>query len=124
VVRRLLEFKGGKDPDDLDRKGERKWSGLYLACESGHARIARLFLDAGADPTLADTHGKTPLDIARDNCNWRCARLLEVSGSGGGAKLSLGDVLGGGCRAQGQGQAGDSIQLVHRPVESHRHVPN
>lgn len=80
VVRRLLAFKGGRDPDDLDRKGERRWSGLYLACESGHARIARLLLDAGADPTLADTQGMTPLDIARQMSNWRCARLLEVRG--------------------------------------------
>jgi ankyrin repeat protein len=77
-----------RDPDDLDRKGERKWSGLYLACESGHARIARLFLEAGADPTLADTHGMTPLDIARESSNWRCARLLEVRrGMGGLAAL-------------------------------------
>lgn len=81
VVVRLLAFKEGRDPDDLDRKGERKWSGLYLACESGHARIARLFLDVGADPTLADTHGMRPLDIAREMCNWRCARLLEVCGN-------------------------------------------
>jgi len=76
-----LPTPSNRDPDDLDRKGERKWSGLYLACESGHARIARLFLQAGADPTLADTHGMTPLDIARESSNWRCARLLEVGGS-------------------------------------------
>ncbi|KAM3569616.1 hypothetical protein VYU27_008296 [Nannochloropsis oceanica] len=76
-VRYLLDFKGGHDPDDLARKGERRWTGLYLSCEAGHSKIAKLFLRVGADPTIADSQGNTALDIARKMSNWRCARLLE-----------------------------------------------
>lgn len=75
VVKLLLTFE--KDSGSKQEPNS-WWSGLYLACESGHARIARLFLEAGADPTLADTQGMTPHGIAREMCNWRCARLLEV----------------------------------------------
>ena len=77
VVRYLLDSKHGQDPDDLDRKGERRWTGLYLSCEAGYVKIARMFLQVGADPTIADNHGFTPLEVARKMSNWRCARLLE-----------------------------------------------
>ena len=65
VVRFLLDCKRGQDPDDLDRKGEKRWTGLYLSCEAGHMKIAKMFLEVGANPLIADNQGHTPLDIVR-----------------------------------------------------------
>ena len=41
---------------------------LHFAAHSGPDRseIARLLLRHGADPTLRDAHGRTPLDSAAD----------------------------------------------------------
>ena len=55
---------------------------LHLACRHDHAWLVKLLLEAGANPTLPDTQGRTPLDVAK-----QCLKAfnpilhqLEVSG--------------------------------------------
>lgn len=38
---------------------------LILAAVGGHSELTSVLLDAGADPTVVNTHGQTTLDIAR-----------------------------------------------------------
>jgi uncharacterized protein len=38
---------------------------LWVACDYGRGEVARVLLEAGADPTVAKTDGTIPLDIAR-----------------------------------------------------------
>jgi len=39
-------------------------SALHSAAELGWDKVAKVLLDRGADPTLLDNEGKTPLDLA------------------------------------------------------------
>lgn len=48
--------------------------------EGGTVEIARMLLDAGADATIADNAGKTPLQIAAENGKQDIADLLRQSG--------------------------------------------
>ncbi|KAJ1926033.1 hypothetical protein EC988_010332, partial [Linderina pennispora] len=43
------------------------WTALHWACKRGHARIANVLLRAGADPTLKNTQGQTPLDLSKSD---------------------------------------------------------
>jgi ankyrin repeat protein len=38
---------------------------LHYAAAAGHTQVIALLLDHGADPTLKDNQGSTPLDLAR-----------------------------------------------------------
>ena len=52
-----------------------------MASRDGHADVARLLLEAGADPTISDKDGHTPLSHARQNKHPACVALLEVRGN-------------------------------------------
>ena len=52
---------------------------LQAAAGSGRIDIVKLLLEAGADPSIRTSEGKTAADIARDEGHQECAALLESS---------------------------------------------
>ena len=67
---------------DIDHVNDLGWTALLEAVilgDGGHAHqeIVRMLLDAGADPTIADNDGVTPLEHARDRSYRAMAELLE-----------------------------------------------
>jgi len=61
TVRRLLDL--GSEIDAVDDRG---WSALMIAAQRGHAEVAALLLERGADPTVADPGGRRAADLAGD----------------------------------------------------------
>lgn len=55
-MERLLE--SGHDPNVVDTVG---WSPLHFAAQDNDAELTRLLLRHGADHSIADCHGNTPL---------------------------------------------------------------
>jgi ankyrin repeat protein len=83
VVARLLA--AGADPDAFvaveTRSGEAfHTSALCAAAGDGRLEVARLLLDAGADPSLADSTGTTPLMNAAGDGHLEVLRLLLARG--------------------------------------------
>jgi hypothetical protein len=68
-----------------DRYGE---TALFKACRQGHGGVVRALLESGADPTIADNKGITPLTIAKRRSRdpvtvegrRECVAPLKVSG--------------------------------------------
>lgn len=56
-------FRHNVDVNAVDKKGD---SALHLACRFGFYDGVRLLLDAGADWTIKNNKGKTPLESATD----------------------------------------------------------
>jgi ankyrin repeat protein len=87
VVRLLLQH-GDSDVDARDLVGGR--TALWKAAEWGHAQAVRLLLGAGADASIANAEGLTPLAVAARHKHRACAALLEVRalelGGAGGAR--------------------------------------
>ena len=80
MVRALLETE--IDVDHVNRLG---WTALIEAVILGdggaaHQEIVRMLLDAGADPSIADGDGVTPLAHARERGYREMAALLERAG--------------------------------------------
>lgn len=87
MVRDILSM--SKVPLDVNERGPKGNTALYLACREGRWSNVQVLLEKGADWTLADDNGLTPLDIAmikakdesfnkREGCH-KCVELLEVS---------------------------------------------
>lgn len=71
----------------IDRLAPENRTALLLACACGHVMVARMLLRAGADPTIVDSAGHTPMQRALDisggmSTFWMqkkaCTLLLEV----------------------------------------------
>ena len=77
VVECLLVH-GGSDLDAVSRVGGA--TALHHAASNSETRVVRLLLEAGANPTLLDEGGQTPLDVARSRSRHGCVVLLEVRG--------------------------------------------
>ena len=80
IVRRLLATEM-----DVDHVNDLGWTALLEAVILGdgretHTAIVRLLLEAGADPTIADREGVTPLEHARASGYADMVRLLEDAG--------------------------------------------
>jgi ankyrin repeat protein len=78
VVRTLLAH----GYDDIDDNGYMNCSALYNACKYGRVGAARVLLEAGADPTIANQRrARTALDIATQKGKAECVALLQVGWS-------------------------------------------
>lgn len=58
---KILADRGGIDLDRRDAEGN---TPLYHACRQGYRDVAALLLERGADPSLANNRGETPLHAA------------------------------------------------------------
>lgn len=81
VVHALLKH-GGSDLDARDRWG---MTSLFGACYNGRTAVVRALLEAGADPSMPDEKGRTPLDIAKHFGHKGAMELLM----GGNARRSV-----------------------------------
>ncbi|KAJ5787905.1 hypothetical protein N7457_002895 [Penicillium paradoxum] len=66
---------------DMNEKGHDEQTALGAACENGHLMIVRLLLDQGADPTIGDMFGRTPLFTASQHGYVEVSRLLIEHGA-------------------------------------------
>ena len=62
----------------LDATNDVGVSAIGFASYSGHTEVVAALLKAGADPTVRDVEGQTPLHYARDAGEYECQALLEV----------------------------------------------
>jgi uncharacterized protein len=77
VVRRLLSHPAALAT--INHVGARGQTALWMASRMGHVGIAKSLIRRGADPTIADDDGVTPMAIAEANGRLRLCQLLEVS---------------------------------------------
>jgi uncharacterized protein len=69
----------------LDHVNNLHWTALIEAIVLGdggprHQAVVRALIDAGADTRIADRHGRTPLQLARERGYAELARMLEDGG--------------------------------------------
>ena len=50
---------------DVNRPSSAGQTPLILAAVGGHKELVKVLLEAGANPRAVNSHGQTPLDIAR-----------------------------------------------------------
>jgi ankyrin repeat protein len=62
----------------IDHRGMNNRTALWSACEGGYAPVVRALLEKGADPTIADSWGKTPMDVAKEKHRLACIEALSV----------------------------------------------
>src|SRR5690606_17129577 len=72
AVRELLESDAGAD---VDVRGRHGMTALLWASQANHVELARLLLEAGAEPNLGNRYGITPLWLAATNGS---ASLVEL----------------------------------------------
>jgi ankyrin repeat protein len=75
VVRVLLRHMRGRGVDERIAVGV---TALWVACAAGHVEVVRALLLAGADHTIADDQGRTPLQIAELNRKRETFAIIEV----------------------------------------------
>jgi uncharacterized membrane protein YgcG len=66
---------------DVDHRDHWSTTALWWACKRGQHDIAKMLLEAGADHTITDRDGLTPLQTAEAHQRTSCVELLRV-GSG------------------------------------------
>lgn len=71
-VDRLLRARA--NVNQLERDG---WTALHFAAAYGHIAIARLLIEAGADVTIKNNVGLTPIDVAKQNKKIEILEILE-----------------------------------------------
>lgn len=64
----------------VNRIGENGLTALHLAALKGDQAIAKVLLAAGADPTIRDELGRTPLDFAKKNKDLQMEALVRTAG--------------------------------------------
>jgi ankyrin repeat protein len=74
IMRALLAHGCG----DIDARDESGRTALWWACHCNKAGVAQVLLEAGADMSIANTEGRTPLGIARSRRHEGCVAVLEV----------------------------------------------
>ena len=79
MVKRLV-----KSGLDINIKGEKELTALHLTAyygQASHIRVANWMLDNGADVSLEDYKGNTPLDVAKSRGNKEIAKIIEEAAS-------------------------------------------
>ncbi len=76
ALRRLLDM-----PVNLDSRDSLGRTALMLATLRGHAGAVDLLLEHGADPNVADDHGVTPLQVAKNEKKAAIATALRRRGA-------------------------------------------
>jgi hypothetical protein len=88
VVRVLLDHPSAKAT--IDRRDDAGETALWLACYCGRGGVVRALLESGADPTIANNEGTTPMAVAKQlrpfllrleedhGCRWECEAALKV----------------------------------------------
>jgi ankyrin repeat protein len=86
IVRFLLGLPSAKAT--IDRRDNYGQTALWLACSTARGGVVRALLEGGADPTIADNGGTTPMAIAKQEPEpdgifaegrRECVAALEVS---------------------------------------------
>ena len=62
---------------DVNAKSIYGWPPIFLAAAEGNENIVRLLPTAGADRTLEDIDGNTPLSVAKKNGHDKVAKMLS-----------------------------------------------
>jgi ankyrin repeat protein len=75
VVRMLLQHMGAEGLQEKDANGK---TVLHWAVEKGYHKAVKLLLLAGADPTITDNEGRTPLALAERRERAGCVAAFEV----------------------------------------------
>jgi ankyrin repeat protein len=75
VVAMLVSFLGQEGLDDMDVDGH---TALCCACLRGHVEVARLLLQAGADPGIADIGSHMPPHETQEPGHISCVLLVQV----------------------------------------------
>ena len=70
----------------LDQNGD---TALHMACSLGHAETIKHLLKAGADPSMVNDQGRTPLDEAKEEGHEDYIQLLIEVRKQRGISLSL-----------------------------------
>ena len=80
----------GGGPADANATTDHGATALVLAAGNGHAECMQRLLMFGADPTIADGDGNTPLSIAKrnrdDEVRSQPGRASVLTGPGGGGR--------------------------------------
>ena len=53
------------------------WTALHCAVSNNQEETCKLLTEAGADPLVKDSEGKTPMDLAKHFGNDNMVRMLE-----------------------------------------------
>lgn len=75
---------------DVDTKTRSGHTALYLAARGGHAEVARVLVEAGADVNIPQRRGLTPLHTAVLNGHAEVARVLVEAGADVNARTEAG----------------------------------
>ncbi len=74
LIAKYLLSKGARINEKNGKNGE---TALYQACFGGSLDIVKVLIDAGADVTITNAQGKTPLDVAIENNHQEIVHYLE-----------------------------------------------
>mmetsp|Transcript_40603 Transcript_40603/g.95438 ORF Transcript_40603/g.95438 Transcript_40603/m.95438 type:complete len:515 (-) Transcript_40603:11-1555(-) len=97
---------------------------LAAAVILGHAKMVKAFLDARADPSIPDSKGRSPLEVALEADSTEIAMLLVSAGAKGGSLFTpfrLAQIQGSAQVLQGMCKGGfpegnELIPAVHKAV--------
>jgi uncharacterized protein len=65
----------------IDHRGGRGRTALFVASMKGHRDLVRALLEKGADPTIPNGEGRTPLAMAKRLDRRACVKTLKVRSS-------------------------------------------
>ena len=74
---RVVQVLLGTKLVDVNSKSIARRPTIFWAAAQGHEDIVRLLLEAGADRSLEDIDGKTPLSMAKENRHDKIAKMLS-----------------------------------------------